>query len=175
MSSSSEHGTKRLTSGSSPSSSSPYRAGMHPATTRWALPSRTLSRPAASSTASMLSSVADWMNEQVLTTTTSASSGDSDTPYPPACSRTPIWALSTSFLAHPIVMKETRLHAELCVLMESLPVVRVLQRLTVVLVFQERDDFLQRVARCRAHAQVVALDLHLHLEFLRFDVFVDLR
>ena len=55
-----------------------------------------------------------------------------------------------------------------------LAVVDELERLAVVLPLEEGDDLLQRIARGRADAQLVTLDLDLHLELLGLDILVDL-
>jgi galactokinase len=57
---------------------------------------------------------------------------------------------------------------------EALSVIDVLERLTVILPLQKRDDLLERVARGGADAQLIAFDLHLDLELLRLDILVDL-
>ena len=80
---------------------------MQPATMSGA-PAATLGIPAASKTASMLSSVALWMNEQVFTTTASASAGSTSIRNPASANRTRMRAVSASFFAHPSVTKATQ-------------------------------------------------------------------
>ena len=53
-----------------------------------------------------------------------------------------------------------------------LPVVDVLKGLTVILVFQEGDYLLQRIARSGAHTQMIAFDLYFDLELCPFDIFI---
>ena len=69
---------------------------MQPATMSGA-PAATLGIRAASKTASMLSSVALWMNEQVFTTTASASAGSSSIRNLASANRTRMRAVSASF------------------------------------------------------------------------------
>ncbi len=107
MSSSREQGTKAAASVSSAARSSPKRAGMQPATTMAASPASTRGSDAASKMASRLSSVADWMNEQVLTTMTSAAEGSSVKRKPAAARSRPMACESTSFFAQPMVTKHT--------------------------------------------------------------------
>ena len=111
--------------------------------------------------ASMLSSVAAWMNEQVFTMMASALDASSVTEKPASRKRRAMAAESTSFFAHPIVMRQTEgtaLSRVISITSVVLAIVDVLQRLPVVLAAQEGDDLLQRVAGGRAHAQLVALD-----------------
>ena len=64
--------------------------------------------PLSSKMVPRLSSVAAWMNEQVLTMTASAASGSSHSSYPADATRFTISAESTSFFAQPSVMNAIR-------------------------------------------------------------------
>ena len=78
---------------------------MHPATTSFKRPCSHAGKPATSNITSKLSFVAASINEQVLTTHTSASSTRAVTLKPAANTAAFMRAVSTSFLAQPIVMK----------------------------------------------------------------------
>ena len=54
-----------------------------------------------------------------------------------------------------------------------LAIIDELEGLAIVLVAKERDDFLERVARRRAHAKLIALDLNLALLLKGLNVLVD--
>ena len=85
---------------------------MQPATITRESPPATLGISSMSKIISRLSSVAAWMNEQVLTMIASAEAGSSTILTPAASRRSLIFAESTSFFAQPIVMMCARIEVD---------------------------------------------------------------
>src|SRR5579863_9721736 len=112
------------------------------------------------------SSFAGSMNEHVLTMIASASPA-SDVTAQPSCARRPsMTSLSTRFLAQPRLARNTRRGAFAMVISA---VVHELDRIIQVHPLDERHDLLQVVFRFARDAQLVVLDLRVHLEFRGLD------